>query len=147
MIFQSGIKCSEKNQKKNFPRVPPLHIFENFLDNLGVYQYVLSLVSMPSPSTTTTITSSKSSKFLKICKGGTLGTFSKIFKNMQRGDPWKKNFLIFFLTLYSTLEDHMRLLECHLRVLECWIPHNQPNVTHSPLCPASSNNIVTRWLW
>ena len=53
---------------------------------------------------------------------------------MQRGDPWnifenfqkyakggpleKKN-LISFLTLYSTLEDHMRLLECHLRVLEC----------------------------
>ena len=53
---------------------------------------------------------------------------------MQRGDPWNifenfqkyakggiffEIFLIFFLTLYSTLEDHMRLLECHLRVLEC----------------------------
>ena len=79
-------------------------------------------------------------RLMKLCKGGTLGTFSKFFKNMQRGDPWKKKFLIFFLTLYSTLEDHMRLLECHLRVLECWIPHNQPNVTHSPLW-----NILSRF--
>ena len=60
--------------------------------------------------------------------------FGETYEIMQRGDPWNifENFqkyakggpleiffLIFFLTLYSTLEDHMRLLECHLRVLEC----------------------------
>ena len=62
------------------------------------------------------------------------GQLETISENMQRGDPWnifenfqkyakggplEKKILIFFLTLYSTLEDHMRLLECHLRVLEC----------------------------
>ena len=63
----------------------------------------------PSPSTTTTITSSKSSKFLKICKGGTLGTFSKIFKifkNMQRGDPWKFFFCFLFNTLFYTRQPY-----------------------------------------
>ena len=43
---------------------------------------------------------SKSSKFLKICKGGTLGTFSKISKNMQRGDPLEKFFFDFFLNSF-----------------------------------------------
>ena len=46
----------------------------------------------------------KIEKVLKISKGGTLG---------------KKNFLVFFLTLYFTQDNHTRLLECHLEVLEC----------------------------
>ena len=60
------------------------------LNNLGVYQYVLSLVSM------LVNVWGRLGRLMKLCKGGTLGTFSKFFKNMQRGDPWKKFFLIFF---------------------------------------------------
>jgi len=39
---------------------------------------------------------------MKLCKGGTLGTFSKFFKNMQRGDPWKKKNDFFLNTLFHS---------------------------------------------
>ena len=39
---------------------------------------------------------------MKLCKGGTLGTFSKFFKNMQRGTLGKKNFDFFLNTLFHS---------------------------------------------
>ena len=48
------------------------------------------------------------------------------YENIQRGDPWKNNFFVFFLMHYFTLKDHRRPLEFLLRVLECWKPQNEP---------------------
>ena len=76
----------------------------------------------------------KGLKMLKIPKLPDFEKYWKSSKNIQRGDPWKKNFLVFFLTLYFTQDNHTRLLECHLEVFECWKAQNWPNVTHSPLC-------------
>ena len=62
-----------------------------------------------------------------------LGSKTKILQpllyfseNIQRGDPWKNIFLVFFLMHYFHLWDHRRLLECHFGVLECWKPQNEP---------------------
>ena len=63
-----------------------------------------------------------------------LGSKTKILQpllyfseNIQRGDPWKNIFLVFFLMHYFTLWDHRRLLEWHFGVLECWKPQNEAN--------------------
>ena len=42
------------------------------------------------------------------------------YENIQRGDPWKNIFFVFFLMHYFTLKVHRRPLECHFWVLECW---------------------------
>ena len=62
-----------------------------------------------------------------------LGSKTKILQpllefseNIQRGDPWKNKFSIFFLMDYFTLKVHRRLLECHFGVLECWKTQNKP---------------------
>ena len=62
-----------------------------------------------------------------------LGSKTKILQpllyfseNIQRGNPWKNIFLVFFLMHYFPLWDHRRLLECHFGVLECWKPQNEP---------------------
>ena len=74
----------------------------------------------------------KGLRMLKIPKLPDFEKYWKISENIQRGDPWNL-FLVFFLTLYFTQDNHTRLLECHLEVLECWKAQNWPNVTHSPL--------------
>ena len=48
------------------------------------------------------------------------------YENIQRGDPWKNIFWVFFLMHYFTLKVHRRLLECHFGVLECWKTQNKP---------------------
>ena len=56
-------------------------------------------------------------KGLRMLKIPKLPDFEKFLK-ISKGDPWNL-FLVFFLTLYFTQDNHTRLLECHLEVLEC----------------------------